>query len=294
MDRNDSPSSFAVDFIGIGAPRCGTTWIYRCIEEHPAVAGAFVKEVGFFSDAEEYAQGLDGYARYFKDRQPGMCTGEFTPMYLSDPAVPARIRALLPDVKLIVSLRNPVDALHSFYNFRQARGRHDFESFEAFLKEDPEEIENWKYMQQLRPYLDNFPRENILILVFEDIAEDPRQFMRNVFEFIGVDPSFVPTLVDQRVNIGNRSRVFFLSRLMLRVMESLRRTRIGEKLVHRLFQSRLRAQADKLFERKQQTGARDKSRPEISDDTRRMLRATFETDITELESLLQRELKSWR
>ena len=284
---------FKVDFIGIGAPRCGTTWIFRCLEKHPEIASSYVKEVGFFSDDTEYAKGLAGYEQYFRDQQPGTRVGEFTPMYISDSRVASRIKQLAPDVKLIASFRNPIEALYSLYHFRQARGKHNYGSFEDFLEREPDEIENWKYMKQLSPYVEAFPRENILVMIFEDISADPRKFMQTIYQFIDVDPTFKSEFVEQRVNVGNQDTVLFLSRLMWKAMNLLSRTRAGNRLVHGLFQSRMRSKTDQLFERNRKKRESSNSRPPMLDGTRAHLQSLFHDDIAELERFLDRDLKVW-
>src|SRR6187401_2278229 len=101
-------------FIGIGAPKAGTTWLANCLGEHPDVFMAAVKETEFwkFTDAE---QRLDDYAAHFCGADGKRAIGEFSVRYLSLPGVPERIKRVLPNVKLIASLRSPVDQVYSNY-----------------------------------------------------------------------------------------------------------------------------------------------------------------------------------
>jgi len=148
-------------------------------------------------------------------------------------------------------------------------------------------------MKQLSPYVDAFPRENILVMIFEDISADPRKFMQTIYQFIDVDPTFKSEFVEQRVNVGNQDSVLFLSRLMWKAMNLLSRTRAGNRLVHGLFQSRMRSKTDQLFERNRKKRESSNSRPPMLDDTRAHLQSLFHDDIAELERFLDRDLKVW-
>src|SRR5258706_11489250 len=99
------------DFLIIGAQRSGTSTLYQYIARHPDVRGAFRKEVHYFD--MHYDRGLDWYRACFPTRG---FTGESSPSYLIHPEVPARVAAVLPDIKLIAILRNPVERAYSAYN----------------------------------------------------------------------------------------------------------------------------------------------------------------------------------
>ena len=286
--------SIDVDFIGIGSPRCGTTWVFRCIEDHPEICSAYLKEVAFFSHDDEFAKGIGAYKKYFEHAQQGKTLGEFSPEYLSDPQVPVRIKQHLPDVKLIASLRNPADSLYSMYHFGKQRGKYSYPSFEAFLEGEPQEKEDRLYMKHLSRYLEEFPPEQLLVLIFEDIERDPILFMKGVYEFLNVDQSFVSTYVEKRINAGDGYGVFFLSRIMYKVIHLLRRTDAGSRVVSMLFHSKLKAKSDSLFEMNKDKGGSVSKRPVMQEQARADLRAFFSDDIAALEQFLGRDLSVWR
>lgn len=123
---------FKVDFIGIGAPRSGSTWLFHALGRHPAVCLSEPKEIKYFNredflrpviDGDDespyinpnHARDLDWYARHYRHCPADSLKGEFSPQYLFDDAAPARIHTSFPDVKLLVCLRNPIDRIHATY-----------------------------------------------------------------------------------------------------------------------------------------------------------------------------------
>jgi len=117
-------------FIIIGSTRSGTTSLYEYLENHPSVLPPVKKETGFFNYA--YHNNSNWYRLYFptidekekaeNTRSNSVITGEATPSYLIDPRVPKRIMSLLPKVKLIVLLRNPIDRAISHYHLNVLLG----------------------------------------------------------------------------------------------------------------------------------------------------------------------------
>lgn len=98
------------DFLIIGSQKAGTTSLYHALRLHPEVFVPEKKELNFFFLEDEYARGLDYYARYFEPAPAGIkAVGEASPGYICHPETPARIAAALPDAKLVLTVRNPID-----------------------------------------------------------------------------------------------------------------------------------------------------------------------------------------
>jgi hypothetical protein len=170
----------APDFVGIGAQRAGTTWWHSLLAEHPQVYGPRVKEMHFFGghrverDPAELAR---AYALHFP-RPPGGIAGEWTPYYMQGRNVPGQIRAAAPEARILVLLRDPVDRYRSG----------------AFRRPDKAEgaVSRGLYATQLARYLEVFPREQLLVQQYERCLSDPAEELRRTFEFLGIDPDFVP------------------------------------------------------------------------------------------------------
>ena len=127
-NKNDTDSVIRnrIDFIGIGAPKCGTTWISACLAEHPEIGFANDKEVYYFSDSlvrsyfqasfNHYARGHPWYHQQFPSSKPAArIFGEYTVDYMYDPRSAERIFNYHPDIQLLVALRNPVEMVYSWY-----------------------------------------------------------------------------------------------------------------------------------------------------------------------------------
>jgi hypothetical protein len=210
-------------FLIIGAQRCGTTSLFRAITEHPAVVPpTFHKGVHYFD--LHYTRGLEWYQGHFPTRGAGRratagldvepATGESSPYYLHHPAVPARIGAALPDVKLIALLRDPVERAFSAYKHERARGFED-ETFERALDLEPGRlageaerllsepgyrshahqhqayVTRGRYAEQLHRVVDVVGRDRLLILSSEDFFADPDTVYAEVLRFLDL-PAWRP------------------------------------------------------------------------------------------------------
>ena len=203
-------------FIIVGAQKAGTTSLYGMLTTHARIHPARTKEVRFFD--EYYHHGPRWYLSHFPPAwtiPQATITGEATPYYLSDPRVPARIRAMLPDAKIVAILRDPVDRAISHYFQVRRRGREPLPIAEAMraeagrlareisrMGEDERYLSRpfrrWgyqatgRYAEQLDRYLALFPREQVLIIRSEDFFARPQEQANRLFEFLGVATIDVP------------------------------------------------------------------------------------------------------
>lgn len=221
--RLTSPMRILPDFLIIGAQKCGTTSLYLTLAQHLNVRPAYVKEVRYFNNFFE--KGVNWYRshypsylyRYLNNKLYGrdFITGEGEPSYLPNPIVPQRVFDLIPEVKLIVMLRNPVDRAYSHYNHRLSRGREKL-SFEEVVKLDKEKLKNgWGnlktgdykslgtmhysylprgiYVDQLKLWMGVFPKEQFLIIKAEDYFSDTRTIFNKVLTFLNLPESDLVT-----------------------------------------------------------------------------------------------------
>ena len=196
------------DFLIVGAQKAGTTALYAYLRWHPHIAGPSFKEVSFFD--RHYARGERWYRAHMPTRREAI-VGEASPSYLFHPLAPERVANLIPDARLIVLLRNPVDRAFSHYQHEVALGRDPLSFEEAVVQEDERmdgEVERmlrepsyfshawWnhtylargRYAEQLERWFAVFPRTQVLVLLTDDLAGDPRGSHRRVLEFLGVEP----------------------------------------------------------------------------------------------------------
>jgi hypothetical protein len=187
------------NFLIIGAQRSGTTSLFQVLKRHPQIFLPDIKEVNFFFHDNHYRRGVEYYQTFFAEAPPSAdLVGEASPGYLCKPEVPRRIHGLLPSVKLVAVLRNPVDRAYSQYwdNRRFLAEPLSFEqAMEVALTPEYRHgqrgyFSRGAYINQIESYLEMFKREQMLVLIFEDLKKDPEAVFRRCFDFLGVDPDF--------------------------------------------------------------------------------------------------------
>jgi hypothetical protein len=199
------------DFLIIGAQKCGTTFLYHLLCQHPYVRPATIKEVHFFDT--NFAEGVQWYRSHFsppsqKDGRK-VLTGESSPYYIYHPHAARRAAKVVPQAKLIALLRNPVDRAYADYNhkFREAREHLSFEEAieaeEERLRGEKEKLhadENYDspkyqkysylsrgiYVDQLKEWREYFDEDQLLVLKSEDFFENPQESFERVLEFLGL------------------------------------------------------------------------------------------------------------
>ena len=276
-------------FIGLGAQKCASTWLHRVLETHPEVRLPQVKEVDFFS--YHFDHGYQWYERQFEieGKPSGNCTGEISPSYFHDPAVPHRVRGYCPSARLLVTLRDPVERAVSNHKHEVRLGHFtgDDLSFEAGLCNNPMYVEQGRYAKHLGNWLSHFPRDQIYVALMDDIRNEPDRVAWEVFRFLGIDETFQSEAVTVHFNTSFANR----SQRLVRVKD-------------RIYQWSQSPGMGWLWSTATGMGARDVYRrlnivdseqiiPPIRPSTLRDLRNLFAPDIRQLESLLERNLSHW-
>ena len=253
----DSTSLCLPNYLVIGAPKAGTTSIHRNLRAHPEV---FVplgrKEIKFFSTGVNFKLGLDFYAKYFAEAGEEIAIGEVTPEYLYSKDSPKRIYESLPDVRLVVSLRNPADRAYSEYKMEVRRGI-EHRAFHQAIQADSRYIEKGKYTIQLKRYFQHFGPEQLLILLFDDLITQPQAFYQSIFRFLGVDPDIQLPTFDMRANFSGRPRFGGITaglNLIYRLRRGLDDTPFRSVLEHRMIRETQRNIHHRAEQRSVQSG----------------------------------------
>ncbi len=173
------------DFLVIGAQRCGTTLLHRLLVRHPEVyVPQHRKEVHFFD--HHYGRGESWYREHFPvDRDGLTAIGEVSPSYLADPRVPDRILEFDPNMHLIVLLRNPVERVWSAFHHRRRVDR-EARTFSEFIREDLDALKRGNYAEQLSRYREQFSRQQLLVVILEDLVRDPDAPLAELQRFLGL------------------------------------------------------------------------------------------------------------
>jgi len=248
-------------YIILGAMKAGTTFIDHYLQEHPKIVKHSKKEIFFFS--QQHFNGISWYSEHFEGYTlgDGKMIGEGTPVYMPWPLAPERMRLTIPNVKLIISLRDPVERTYSQYahsvRWLPANlGETLNETFEELLEEEIQLMKHCKintghvlptflpdfnvskrspiykhcwnscldcfplnnslhgagnpvfgllaksvYYDHLSNWFRIFPREQFLIVKYEDIEKDPEEFMNVVLDFLNLDRYEYGSMVPKNANI---------------------------------------------------------------------------------------------
>jgi Sulfotransferase domain len=213
------PIRLMPDFLIIGTQRGGTTSLYNYLMDRPGVGPAAVKELHFFD--KKFHKGSAWYRAHFPTaiqkfsveftRKHRFVTGEASAYYLFHPHAPKRVAQLIPEVKLIVLLRNPVDRAYSQYNFEVELKRESLSFEDAIAAEEGRigkereriladeryvsfdhsrfsYLARGAYVDQIRAWMEFFPREQFLILRSEDFYTNPASVLEEVSQFLHLAP----------------------------------------------------------------------------------------------------------
>lgn len=272
-----------IDFIGLGAQKSGTSWAYTCLYEHPEVCMP-IKEIHFFS-RPRYEKGITWYEQHFAACGVGKKKGEWSTSYLYSKETPERIREHYPEVKLLMILRNPIDRAYSQYRNAIRAGEIPKDTtFEAFSEREESVYAQGLYAAQIEHYLKFFKREQMLILIYEDIRKDPVAFMRTIHEFLGIKSDFIASMIHTEVNIARTPTIVGIDRFMHHISEFLRAHRL-DRLVHLVRKTGITdivRSVNTTKESKQATQAFDRNK----------LAGYFKNDVVRLSALLDRNLCS--
>ena len=190
---------YSPDFIGIGAMRCGTTWIADKLRKHPEIyVPENFKELHFFDLF--YNKGIEWYESNFSKKEEDQIAGEFTPKYLRSPKIANLIKKHYPDTKLIISLRNPISRAFSHYNFLKKHTNIESNFYKSLFDKKYEILMAGLYSEQIQRYLNLFPRKNIHIILFDDIKKNPEDVVKNLYTFLEVDHHFRPEKLSKALN----------------------------------------------------------------------------------------------
>lgn len=209
-----------LNFLIVGAEKAGTSALFDYLRRAPGIYGPINKELNFFDRDDRYGDGTDltPLHRWFLMAPKDAIRGEASPSYLKHPHCFQRIRDYNPDMKIIAILRSPVRRAFSAWNFRRARLR-DKRDFMTAVRVELESggdlsvarenkyryIGTGRYAAQLRELFKVFPRENILLMKYEDFTRDQPRYVRDAVRFIGgPDDIDVPKM--RKVNVWRYDR----------------------------------------------------------------------------------------
>lgn len=292
-----------LDFIGVGPPKTGSTWIADNLRKHPEVFLPSKKELEYFNKSQyfywdgpnpNYGKSLKWYHAFFKDADPQKTWGEITVRYFEAENCPQDIFEYNPDVKIIISLRNPISKALSFFRYGQQHGKYDANSsFEETINEDDYLLRNSLYAEGLKRYFNVYPKNQILVVFQDDLKADARAFFKQVTDFLGLT-EFYPEDIDKRSNVTVEIKRKGLSKVIVKGRQFIVRNNLTR--IVPVLRSLGIIQLIKLVHRNLNYGkaVQSSASVEISDELRGKLLSYFHNDICEVERLTGKELSSWK
>ena len=294
------------NFLIIGAAKSGTSALYYYIKDHPNIFMATPKELRFFSSflhpeengpdvyKNKHATSIQEYEKYFECVNQETAIGEASPQYLYYLDSARYIKEILPNVKIISMLRNPVDRAYSSYLHAVRDWFEDSKNFKQGLQREEKRIDSgWPmlfhyinggyYYQQLKQYYDLFPSENIKTIIYDDFVNSPESILREIFLFLQVDQNYVPDM-SFKPNVSGQPRWKLIHRFLkpfYREPSSLqaKTKKIIPKSIRATFSSKIK----KI----------NQIKVPLDSTTRQSLIKLFEEDILLLQNLLNRDLSIW-
>lgn len=289
------------NFFIVGAAKSGTTSLYNYLSQHGEIFMPKWKELSFFIGDKfgplHKVRRPEQYFHVFAHAKNYPAVGEASTSYLYDDHAPKLIKNTLGIVKIIIILRNPVDMSYSLYNHQVRKEGERLETFEAALnveeerRRDPgfrERCYGWHanyyyycrglYFAQVKRYLDTFGKDNVMIFLFEELANDPVKVAQRAFRFLGVDDSFVP-----EVQVHNPAGG------ILTIPRFWEDYGLFQKTISFVYSRNLPRKIPHLL----RNIGRKPPKP-INPHTSQQLRERFRGDICRLEDLIGKDLSLWK
>ncbi len=285
-------------YIGIGTMKAASAWIFQCLREHPEISGTQKKEVHFFDLDVNYRKGITFYRSFFSNEG---IAGEFSPSYLYEPDVPARIHVHFPSIKMIACLRNPADRAWSHYRYAiQMHGRLSaYPTFKDAYTADKSLAEMGRYAEQLERYFKYFQEDQIKIVFYEDLKAKPIETIQSIYRFLGVqNPTYIPEAVSSRRNkTGDRQLTIKYKRSWRLLLKARMALNNHPKIESFMRRHGLISGVRKLINKSSsmdRAPSKPTAHPVMSKSDRALVIDSLSTDITKLERITGRDLSSWK
>ena len=286
MDNGIDPSDNTImpNFFCIGAKRCGTTWLYSVLKEHPQIyLCPYLKESNYFS--ENHFKGLNWYKSLFPKENGTVsykAIGEIDPTYLFFEKAPIYLSNIVKDAHIIVILRDPVERFISSYKHHKLKLNLK-EDISQFQINYPDSLERGFYSSQIKHWLEFFQKEQFLILIFEELMNDKLNTLKKVAKFLNIDFKFFTQIkLEEQVNPSKKPRLHLIYLIGYRIIKKLRA--LGLHKISTILK-KVRPILYKLGQKEDEI-----LDPYIKNE----LFMKYKDDIEELEKLINKDLTIWK
>jgi hypothetical protein len=297
------------DFLVIGAPKAGTTALHAALAQHPGLYMSPIKEPKhFLTDGPPPARGGPGdvqtyrehvwrradYEALFDAAPPGTLRGESTPLYMYDPDAMRRIHEAIPDAKLIAIVRDPVERSHSNWTHLWSAGLEPIGDFVQACAEEQRRIDaGWasfwhytglsRYGEQLEHVFSLFPRDQVLVIRYRQLVDEPAKTLDEIFAFLGVEPGVVTEI--PRQNVTSHPEATLSHRAVAQLLRAS--AAVGRFLPGSAWDG-VTGRLERFLQR------HSRERQPLSWEQRQALIPRFEADLELLERVLDADFSDWR
>lgn len=288
-----------LDFLVIGAQKCATTTLFEHLRAHPLIDMPLEKEVPFFSGRDYSPERWGAFARkHFATGREGQLWGKASPQYMCDPDVPERIQSLMPDVRLVAILRDPIERTWSHFRMGQRRdtehrdfataiadlltgesgataGRGAVPDHAAGYQSEGDFYVAWsEYGRILSNYASRFGPEQLLVLYTEELESRPAETLDRLLTFIGLPAGFRPSTLGEVIHRGGGRK---------RIPQSVRTWLRERQLLYWLWQRLPEARRGRIrFQYEQWNVRRSPDAMDLPDSLLAALRDHFGADLRSL------------
>lgn len=290
------------DFLIVGAAKSGTTSLYHYLSEHPEIYLNDKKELRFLSSMPRNFQGpgdenvnksipkdVKEYRKLFSTMHNGQKAGDISPDYLYyyENSI-SNMKKYLVNPKVIVILRNPIERAFSQYGHFVRDGREKESFANALSLCNEREQMNWEwawqylnvglYYEQVKAYKENF--ENVKVYLFEDLKSDPKNLIKDIFEFLEVDSNFTPDNLKEKFNVSGMPKNKLLHNFLhnKNILKSIVKTFIPPSYRRKIIQN---------------LKLKNMKKVPMKFEDRNYLKEFYRDDIRKLEKLIDRDLSHW-
>lgn len=297
-----------IDFFIVGAGKSGTSAMHDYLRKHPDIYMPFKKEINFFGSDLIWINGRkDVIARSpikvhlarFNGWQGEAIVGEASAGYLLSECAPAEIHNFNPEARIIIMLRNPVDAMYAAFYQNRFGGQEPLSDFAAALAAEADRLRGhnlprlarlqqsicyrtaYTYSDKVARWLETFGHKQVHIILYDDFKRDTASVYRDTLTFLGADTAFEPVF-----EVINSNQVVRSPELR----DYFRRGPLPVRLARQVLPEAIRVKGSQWIRK---VNSRTVARPPMDADLRRQLQAEFAPEVEKLSELLGRDLSHW-
>ncbi len=271
------------DFIAVGPPRTGTTWLHQVLKGHVGLPRGPAKETNFFW-RRGYDRGLEWYADQFRGCSADRPVVEVSPNYFGSDESLERIAHVLPHCRIICSFRDPVERAYSYYKLMRHNGRTRM-TFAEYVGM-PEVADANRYGSRLRRWRAQFGKPNVLAVLYDDLASSPEKFLDPICDFMSIPRIAIadsPLATKKVHHVSTDARSAFLASTAVDFRYWLNRKGLNRtiRMLRKFGVWRFCLRGGHEF-------------PPLEPDFGRRLRERLRPEIDDLEELIGRDLSAWK